>query len=70
MVSVENDSGNMIRLLYSLANLFCLSESNRSIGKDMDLASTVKDAKIPSSENVEEINLIKEVKDYLINILK
>lgn len=61
ILPTEKNDDNIQLLLETLGNLFVSNESNRIIGKDMDIGEVIKG--IQSSNQ-----LIKELKDYL-NIL-
>jgi hypothetical protein len=64
----EKDAKNLINLLYSLGNLLYNNVDNRSIAKDMDIQSNLKQIN-PSGEQ-EDILIIKEVNNLMLNLLK
>ncbi len=68
MLINEKDTKNLINLLTGLGNLLYNNESNRSIAIDMDIPVNLKEMKFEGSDD--EINYLKELQIYIINILK
>ena len=63
LIPKEVDKDNLIALLKTLANLFVIMETNRLIGKDMDIGEVVKG--INSGDEI-----VKELKEYVLLLLQ
>ena len=63
LIPKEVDKDNLIALLKTLANLFVIIETNRLIGKDMDIGEVVKG--INSGDEI-----VKELKEYVLLLLQ
>lgn len=65
----EKQCNIMLELLTGLGNMLFKNENNVSIAKDMDIGATCDDVKVEGGEE-EDLNDIKELKVFLVKILK
>ena len=61
----ETNVDNIILMLQSLGNLFVLSENNRIIGKDMDIAESINSVSVDNDNGN-----VQELKDFINTLLK
>ena len=61
----ETNVDNIILMLQSLGNLFVLSENNRIIGKDMDIAESINSVSVDNDNGN-----VQELKDFINALLK
>jgi hypothetical protein len=63
----EKENKNIYNLFLGLGNLIFNNESNRSLAKDMDIVSNIKELKF---EVDEQVNDLSQLKIYFVNNLK
>ena len=70
MLINENDITNLTNLLTGFGNLLYNNPNNIAIAKDMDISSNLKEISGTITGTQEEINYMKEIQNFLIEILK
>ncbi len=69
MILPEKQCGILLELLIAMGNLLFSNPSNVSIARDMDVGATCEEAN-PDGGDPDDLNDIKELKSFIISLLK
>lgn len=66
----EKETKNLNNILISFGNMLFSNEKNRSIAKDMNLLTNIKDLKVDDKAETSDKNTFNEIKSFLTKILE